>query len=189
MLQSMVPLQGLKLLHTPNARSTASDRYVSDEPGAMRERNVHKMPPKRTEWWQVTLYIINEVVGGWILLYSSVIMGMYGWVLGVILLILVWPLQLYTAHLLWRCRNVFHGAISIGDLVYYLTRSPAAMYAAIFFVNITILLLLSAQLQTAASNIYWFFSKDVSGVGLFPFSFSVLLILPNGLFFLLFPSR
>ena len=168
---------------TPNERSTASDRYVSDEPGAMRERNVHKMPPKRTEWWQVTLYIINEVIGGWILLYSSVILGMYGWVLGVILLILVWPLQLYTAHLLWRCRNVFHGAISIGDLVYYLTRSPAAMYAAIFFVNLTILLLLSAQLQTAASNIYWFFSKDVSGVVLFPLSFSVLLILPNGLFF------
>ena len=45
-------------------------------------------------------------------------LGMYGWILGVLVLVLLWPLNLFTAHLLWRCRNVFPGAISIADLVY-----------------------------------------------------------------------
>lgn len=108
------------------------------------------------------MYIINDVVGASLLLYSSLILGMYGWILGVILLIVVWPVNLYTAHLLWRCRNVFPGAISIGDLVYYITRSSVAMYVAFFFVNATILLTLVSQMEVAASNIYWFFALDVN---------------------------
>jgi len=121
-------------------------------------RNMYKIPPKKCRWWQVTLYIINDVVGAWLLLYGSLMLGMYGWVLGLIILILVYPANLYTAHLLWRCRNVFPGAISIGDLVYYLSRSPLAMYFVMFIVNFTILLNLSSQIEVAASNIYWFFS-------------------------------
>ena len=105
------------------------------------------MPPKRTTWWQVTLYIINDVIGAFLILYSSVILGMYGWVLGLLILILMWPLNLYTAHLLWRCRNVFPGAISIGDLVFYVTRSSVAMYAAFFFANLCILITLSNQVR------------------------------------------
>ena len=122
-----------------------------------REKN--KMPPKRTTWWQVTLYIINDVIGAFLILYSSVILGMYGWVLGLLILILMWPLNLYTAHLLWRCRNAFPGAISIGDLVFYVTRSSVAMYAAFFFANLCILITLSNQVFTAASNIYYFFDR------------------------------
>ena len=117
------------------------------------------MPPKRTTWWQVTLYIINDVIGAWVILYSSTLLAIYGWILGIALLIAVWPLHMYTAHLLWRCRNVFPGAISIGDLVFYVTRSPAAMYVAFFFVDLCILVTLSSQMATAAQNIYWFFSE------------------------------
>ena len=117
------------------------------------------MPPKRTTWWQVTLYIINDVIGAWVILFSSYILAIYGWILGIALLVAVWPLHMYTAHLLWRCRNVFPGAISIGDLVFYVTRSPAAMYIAFFFVNLCILMTLSSQMGTAAQNIYWFFSE------------------------------
>ncbi|QDZ19553.1 amino acid transporter domain-containing protein [Chloropicon primus] len=123
-------------------------------------RETNKMPPKRTKWWQVTLYIINDTIGAWLILYSSIILGMYGWILGIVLLLALWPLNLYAAHLLWRCRNVFPGAISIGDLVYYVTKSPIAMYATFFFVNATILLTLASQIDSAASNIYWFFSEE-----------------------------
>ena len=126
-----------------------------------REKN--KMPPKRTTWWQVTLYIINDVIGAFLILYSSVILGMYGWVLGLLILILMWPLNLYTAHLLWRCRNAFPGAISIGDLVFYVTRSSVAMYFTFAFVNATILLTLASQIDSAAANIYWFFSSEEGG--------------------------
>jgi len=126
-----------------------------------REKN--KMPPKRTTWWQVTLYIINDVIGAFLILYSSVILGMYGWVLGLLILILMWPLNLYTAHLLWRCRNIFPGAISIGDLVFYVTRSSVAMYITFAFVNATILLTLASQIDSAAANIYWFFSSEEGG--------------------------
>jgi len=126
-----------------------------------REKN--KMPPKRTTWWQVTLYIINDVIGAFLILYSSVILGMYGWVLGLLILILMWPLNLYTAHLLWRCRNIFPGAISIGDLVFYVTRSSVAMYFTFAFVNATILLTLASQIDSAAANIYWFFSSEEGG--------------------------
>ena len=117
------------------------------------------MPPKRTTWWQVTLYIINDVIGAWVILFSSYMLAIYGWILGIALLVAVWPLHMYTAHLLWRCRNIFPGAISIGDLVFYVTRSPAAMYIAFFFVNLCILMTLSSQMGTAAQNIYWFFSE------------------------------
>ena len=127
---------------------------------SMEKREKNKMPPKRTQWWQVTLYIINDAVGAWLILYSSIILGMYGWILGMFILIFLWPLNLYTAHLLWRCRNVFPGAISIGDLVYYLTRSPVAMYVTVFFVNVTILLTLASQIETSSANIYWFFSDN-----------------------------
>ena len=106
------------------------------------------------------MYIINDAVGAWLILYSSIMLGMYGWILGMFILIFLWPLNLYTAHLLWRCRNVFPGAISIGDLVYYLTRSPVAMYVTVFFVNVTILLTLASQIETSSANIYWFFSDN-----------------------------
>uniref|UniRef100_A0A7S2T218 Amino acid transporter transmembrane domain-containing protein n=1 Tax=Chloropicon primus TaxID=1764295 RepID=A0A7S2T218_9CHLO len=119
-------------------------------------RETNKMPPKRTKWWQVTLYIINDTIGAWLILYSSIILGMYGWILGIVLLLALWPLNLYAAHLLWRCRNVFPGAISIGDLVYYVTKSPIAMYATFFVVNVFILLVLANQIYSAAANIYYF---------------------------------
>mmetsp|Transcript_9653 Transcript_9653/g.34469 ORF Transcript_9653/g.34469 Transcript_9653/m.34469 type:complete len:624 (+) Transcript_9653:105-1976(+) len=125
----------------------------------MTESEIQKMPPSRTRWWQVTLYIINDVIGAWVILFSSYILAIYGWILGIALLVAVWPLHMYTAHLLWRCRNIFPGAISIGDLVFYVTRSPAAMYIAFFFVNLCILMTLSSQMGTAAQNIYWFFSE------------------------------
>ena len=51
---------------------------TSGEPATESERDRAKMPPKRTKWWQVTLYIINDVVGASLLLYSSLILGMYG---------------------------------------------------------------------------------------------------------------
>ena len=125
----------------------------------MTESEIQKMPPSRTRWWQVTLYIINDAVGSWLVYFSPILLGMWGWVLGILILILMWPLNLYTAHLLWRCRNAFPGAISIGDLVFYVTRSPAAMYVAFFFVDLCILVTLSSQMATAAQNIYWFFSE------------------------------
>ena len=120
------------------------------------------MPPRRASWWQVTLYIINDVIGAWLLFYSALILRVYGWILGVGLLLILWPLNLYTAHLLWRCRNAFPGAISIGDLVFYLSRSTIAMYVTFFFVNATILLTLASQIETTAINLYWIFSADVS---------------------------
>mmetsp|Transcript_9656 Transcript_9656/g.34485 ORF Transcript_9656/g.34485 Transcript_9656/m.34485 type:complete len:625 (+) Transcript_9656:105-1979(+) len=125
----------------------------------MTESEIQKMPPSRTRWWQVTLYIINDAVGSWLVYFSPILLGMWGWVLGILILILMWPLNLYTAHLLWRCRNAFPGAISIGDLVFYVTRSSVAMYAAFFFANLCILITLSNQVFTAASNIYYFFDR------------------------------
>ena len=126
------------------------------------QREVFKMPPRRASWWQVTLYIINDVIGAWLLFYSALILRVYGWITGMILLVCMWPLNLYTAHLLWRCRNAFPGAISIGDLVFYLSRSTIAMYVTFFFVNATILLTLASQIETTAMNLYWIFSADVS---------------------------
>jgi hypothetical protein len=127
----------------------------------VKKREKHKMPPKRTTWWQVTLYIINDTVGAWLILYSAIILGLYGWIVGLLLLVLFWPLNLYAAHVLWRCRNVFPGAISLGDLVFYLTRSTFAMYLTFFLVNATILLTLASQIETASANIYWFFSDNL----------------------------
>ena len=131
-----------------------------NHPG-MTEREIQKMPPSRTRWWQVTLYIINDAAGLWPVLFSPIVLGMWGWVLGILILILMWPLNLYTAHLLWRCRNAFPGAISIGDLVFYVTRSSVAMYAAFFFANLCILLTLANHVFTAASNIYYFFDRSI----------------------------
>ena len=54
---------------------------------SMEKREKNKMPPKRTQWWQVTLYIINDAVGAWLILYSSIMLGMYGWILGMFILI------------------------------------------------------------------------------------------------------
>ena len=142
---------------------SASTDLSSIRDTSMKKREAHKMPPKRTTWWQVTLYIINDTVGAWLILFSSIILGMYGWILGLVILVGMWPLNLYTAHLLWRCRNVFPGAISIGDLVYYLTRSTFAMYTAFFLINATIFLTLASQIETASSNIYWFFSASGAG--------------------------
>ena len=129
----------------------------------MTESEIQKMPPSRTRWWQVTLYIINDAVGSWLVYFSPILLGMWGWVLGILILILMWPLNLYTAHLLWRCRNIFPGAISIGDLVFYVTRSSVAMYFTFAFVNATILLTLASQIDSAAANIYWFFSSEEGG--------------------------
>ena len=125
----------------------------------MTDSEIQKMPPSRTRWWQVTLYIINDAVGSWLVYFSPILLGMWGWVLGLLILILMWPLNLYTAHLLWRCRNAFPGAISIGDLVFYVTRSSVAMYATFSFANLCILITLSNQMFTAASNIYYFFDR------------------------------
>ena len=55
--------------------------------GVVGSHSAGKMPPSRTRWWQVTLYIINDVVGAWLLLYSSLVLGMWGWVLGLFFLI------------------------------------------------------------------------------------------------------
>ena len=144
----------------PSQNSSASAIHLEplSRDATLYEREANKMPPKRTKWWQVTLYIINDTIGAWLILFSSISLALYGWVLGMLILVFLWPLNLYTAHLLWRCRNVFPGAISIGDLVFYLTRSTIAMYITFFFVNATILLTLASQMDTAAANIYWFFS-------------------------------
>ena len=131
-----------------------------------------KMPPKRASLWQVSLYLTNDTIGAWLTLYGAVILAMYGYITGLLILVLAWPLNVYTAHLLWRCRNVFPGAISIGDLVYYLTRSHAAMYTAFFFVNITILGTLAFQIEAAAANVYWVSISMSLSVRLIFFSFS-----------------
>ncbi len=85
------------------SRSRSSLSMSSSAEALSREQQA-KMPPKRAEWWQVTLYIINDTIGAWLILYSSMMLGMYGWILGILLLVLLWPLNLFTAHLLWRCR-------------------------------------------------------------------------------------
>ena len=54
---------------------------------SMYTREKSKMPPKRTQWWQVTLYIINDTIGAWLILYSSVVLGMYGWIMGMLILV------------------------------------------------------------------------------------------------------
>ncbi|UPQ98766.1 amino acid transporter domain-containing protein [Chloropicon primus] len=134
----------------------------SDPPSTARERaaenDTGNMPASRhlARWWQVTLYIINEVVVAWLLLYSSYLLGVWGWALGIVFIVGLWLMNMYAAHLLWRCRNVFPGAISIGDLVYYVTKSPIAMYATFFVVNVFILLVLANQIYSAAANIYYF---------------------------------
>jgi hypothetical protein len=156
---------------TPNNNSAGipSDRgegLTSSPPDSELQRaQALKMPPQRASWGQVTLYLVNDTIGAWLTLYGAVILSMYGWVAGLLILVLAWPLNLYAAHLLWRCRNVFPGAISLGDLVYYLTRSAFAMYTAFFFVNITILGTLAFQIESAAANIYWFFSNDLTSGG------------------------
>ena len=70
-----------------------------------------------------------------------------------ILLVGLWPLNLYVTHLLWKCANIFPGAISIGDLVYYLTRSAWAMYITFFFVNFTIALTLGYQIVAGMNRL------------------------------------
>lgn len=118
-------------------------------------RESQKMPARKVRWWQVTLYLLNDIIGGWLILYSGIILGMYGWVTGLVLLTVLWPINIFGAHLLWRCSKIFPGAISIGDLVFYLTRSTLAMWFTFLIVNVTILLTLAAQVKIVASNIYW----------------------------------
>ena len=52
------------------------------------------------------------------------------------------------------------GAISIGDLVYYLTKSSWAMYTTFFFVNFTILLNFAYSVFMTSSNVYWMTGKS-----------------------------
>ena len=113
------------------------------------------MPPKQVTWWQVTLYLLNDIIGSWLMLFSAIMLGLYGWILGILLLAGLWPINMFVGHLLWRCRNVFPGAISVGDLVYYMTKSSWAMYITFFFVNLTILLTLANLMVTSSSNLYW----------------------------------
>merc|ERR1712054_597358 len=118
-------------------------------------REEYKMPPKRVKWWHVTLFLLNDINMAWLMIFSAMILGTNGWILGMLILVALWPVNLYTAHLLWRCRNIFPGAISIGDLVYYISHSSWAMYITFFFVNFTIALTLAYSIAVASSNFYW----------------------------------
>merc|ERR1711934_466319 len=153
----------------PSQNSSASAIHLEplSRDATLYEREANKMPPKRTKWWQVTLYIINDTIGAWLILFSSISLALYGWVLGMLILVFMWPLNMYAAHLLWRCRNVFPGAISIGDLVFYLTRSTIAMYVTFFFVNITILFTLATQIHAVSSAFTTFFEKSRRDTDLF----------------------
>ena len=125
------------------------------ESDSLASRENYKMPPKKVEWWQVTLFLLNDINEAWFMFFAAMILGLYGWVLGIAMLVGLWPVSVYVTHLLWRCRNVFPGAVSIGDLVYYLSGSTWAMYITFFFVNLTIALTLAFNLNFVASSMYW----------------------------------
>ena len=44
----------------------------------LRTRERHKMPPKQVKYWQVTLFLLNDIIGGWLILYTSILPGLYG---------------------------------------------------------------------------------------------------------------
>ena len=77
-------------------------------------------------WVPVFLYILNDIINGQFVTLPY-IMNLHGWIGGLLLLWSMGALNYYCCHLLYRMQRVFPGAVTMGDMSFYITRSGLAM--------------------------------------------------------------
>ena len=92
------------------------------------EREKAKRPSRAiSKWYYITAYIVNDIMNGTFVLLPFV-MSYNGWLGGIMLIWFIAGLNYYVAGLVWRMSQIFPGAVTMGDLSYYLLRSPLAMF-------------------------------------------------------------
>ena len=120
--------------------------------GAVLDAREHDKKPIRdiATWLPVTLYILNDVLNGTFTLIPY-IMGFNGWIAGIAVIWMMGLVGYYTSNLLYRMSIVFPGAVSMGDLSYYLNRSVFGMTVTFILAYLLMFLTSSQQLSMAAS--------------------------------------
>ena len=101
--------------HEPSSSVSCCDPRDDELDASKMKRKPEHAPPAEATWQQIAVVIIAEVVGVGVL-SLPVAVAKVGWFGGVTLLLLMFPLNVYTALLLWRARRPFPNAISMMDL-------------------------------------------------------------------------
>ena len=120
--------------------------------GAVLDAREHDKKPIRdiATWLPVTLYILNDVLNGTFTLLPYV-MAFNGWIGGLAIIWGIGCINYYVGNVLYRCSQIFPGAVSLGDLSYYLTRSTAVMVLT-FLLSYLLMFTTNAQQFTMAAN-------------------------------------
>ncbi len=150
---SSVDLQasGSLSLPTTGQHSSTTSTLLSFRVDLLRDREKAKRPTRDIAMWiPVTLYILNDVLNGTFTLIPF-IMGLNGWIGGLGIIWLMGLVGYYTSNLLYRMSIVFPGAVSMGDLSYYLNRSVFGMTVTFILAYLLMFLTSSQQLSMAAS--------------------------------------
>ena len=132
-------------------QDTSSSSTLSFDNAFLRDREKAKRPTRDIAMWiPVTLYILNDVLNGTFTLIPY-IMGFNGWIAGIAVIWMMGLVGYYTSNLLYRMSIVFPGAVSMGDLSYYLNRSVFGMTVTFILAYLLMFLTSSQQLSMAAS--------------------------------------
>ena len=141
---------------TPATSRTAT---CNDDSGSgsswplFRRRERFKRPSRRiARWLPVFIYILNDIING---SFTAIpfVMSFAGWIGGLLLLWSMGALNYYCCHLLYRMRRVFPGAVTLGDLAYYITRSGLAM-GATFILAYGLMFMTSSQQLSMAGTMF-----------------------------------
>ena len=137
--------------HSSQDDSGSSPSWSSFRWSFMRDRDKAKQPSRGiARYAGVTLFIVNDVVHGtWVLI--PFLMGFNGWTGGLLLMLLVGFVNYYCCDLLFRMSRVFRGAVTFGDLAFYITRSPALMFLTFVLSYGLVFTTLSQQLSMGAN--------------------------------------
>ena len=102
-------------------------------------------------WVPVFLYILNDIINGQFVTLPY-IMNLHGWIGGLLLLWSMGAINYYCCHLLYRMQRVFPGAVTLGDLSFYILRSGLAMGVTFFLAYGLMFLTTTQQIAMAAAS-------------------------------------
>ena len=135
------------------SQSTPSFSCSESVPRHLKTREKFKRPSRGiARWLPVFIYILNDICNGAFTNIPSVMLYS-GWIGGLLLLWSMGALNYYCCHLLYRMQRVFPGAVTMGDMSFYITRSGLAM-SVTFFLAYGLMFLTSGQQLSMAGTMF-----------------------------------
>ena len=146
-----------------NVSTAGTDKDSLDTSSLLMRRERFKRPLRGiARWVPVVFFIANDIINGSFVTLPY-LMNLHGWIGGLVLLWFLSGINYYCCHLLFRFQRIFPGAVTMGDLAYYVTRSRLAM-GVTFFLAYGLMFLTTTQQMAMAAVVFqdatW--SEDVS---------------------------